>query len=320
MKNLKRLLNPLIALIGIQLLWVVVLVFWISWFLKSHSRLRALAEQYSPELLQAGTDWFILVEGILLLCAILIGVYVIFLYWRRQAGLYRAQRNFIAQVSHELKSPLASLQLHLETIRRRRLSPEKMATFLDTMLGDTDRLDTLINNLLAVQRLEQKGLKLNLRRGNLSACVADYFRPRQFSLPKAGTMQLDLAPDLYADIDPDALETVFRNLMENAVLYASGPPAIEVSLLPQGKKARLTFTDHGKGIAPRDQKKVFHMFYRTRHPGETIRGSGLGLFIVRALIRLHRGKIWLTSEGLGQGTTIHILLPLKRPPLEKDAS
>ncbi len=320
MKNLIRLLHPMITLIGIQLLWVVVLVFWISWFLKSHSRLRALAEQYSPELLQAGTDWFILVEGILLLCAILIGVYVIFLYWRRQAGLYRAQRNFIAQVTHELKSPLASLQLHLETIRRRRLSTEKMVTFLDTMLGDTDRLDTLINNLLAVQRLEQKGLKLNLRRENLSACVAGYFRPRQFSLPKAGTMQLDIAPDLYADIDPDALETVFRNLMENAVLYASGPPKIEVSLIPQGKKAHLTFTDHGKGIALRDQKKVFHMFYRTRHPGETIRGTGLGLFIVRALIRLHRGKIWLTSEGLGQGTTIHILLPLKGPPLEKDAS
>ena len=91
----------------------------------------------------------------------------------------------------------------------------------------------MINNLLAVQRLEQKGLKLNLRRENLSACVADYFRLRQFSLPKAGTMQLDIASDLYADIDPDALETVFRNLMENAVLYASGPPKIEVSLMPR---------------------------------------------------------------------------------------
>lgn len=314
MKNFKRFLNPLITLIGIQLLWVVVLVFWISWFLKSHSRLRSLAQKYRPELLQAGADWFILVEGILLLCAILVGVYVIFIYWRRQAELYRAQRNFIAQVTHELKSPLASLQLHLETIRRRRLSAEKMSTFLDTMLGDTDRLDTLINNLLSAQRLEQKGSKLSLRRENLSACVADYFRPRQFSLPKAGTMRLDIASDLYADIDPEALEIVFRNLLENAILYASGPPVIEVALKPQGKKARLTFTDHGKGIAPKEQKKVFHMFYRSKQPGETIRGSGLGLFIIRALIRLHHGKTWLTSEGLGHGATIHIVLPLKNPP------
>ncbi len=317
MKDLKRFINPLFALIGIQLLWVVVVVFWIAWFMKSHSRLRTLAQKYSPELLQTGTDWFILVEGILLLCAILAGVYVIFIYWRGQAELYRAQRNFIAQVTHELKSPLASLQLHLETIRRRRPSPEKMSTFLDTMLGDTDRLDTLINNLLSAQRLDQKGIKLALRRDNLSECVAGYFRPRQFSLPKAGTMRLDIAPGLYADIDPEALETIFRNLLENAILYASGAPTIEVDLKRQGKKACLTFTDHGRGIPRKDQKKVFQMFYRIKSPGETIRGSGLGLFIVRALIRLHRGKVWLTSEGLGTGVTIHIVLPLKSPPTEK---
>ncbi len=317
MKNLKNLINPLFALIGIQLLWVVVLVFWIAWFMKSHLKLRAMAEKYSPELLQVGTDWFILAEGILLLCAILAGVYVIFLYWQRQAALYRAQRNFIAQVTHELKSPLASLQLHLETIRRRRPSAEKMSTFIDTMLGDTDRLNILINNLLSAQRVEQKGLKLALKRSNLSECVNDYFRNRQFSLPKAGKMSLDIEPGLYADIDQDALETVFRNLLENAILYSSAPPSIHVSLKSQGRRGQLTFTDRGKGIDKKDQKKVFQMFYRGKQPGETIRGSGLGLFIVRAIIRLHRGKAWLTSEGRGKGTTVHITLPLKPGPLEE---
>ena len=319
MKNIKRFITPLFALIGIQLLWVVVVVFWIAWFMKSHSRLRAVAKTYSPELLQGGADWFILVEGILLLCAILAGVYVIFLYWRRQAELYRAQRNFIAQVTHELKSPLASLQLHLETIRRRRLSPDKLSTFLDTMLGDTDRLDTLINNLLSAQRLDQKGLKLNLGRENLSECVAKYFRARQFSLPKAGTMRLAIEPDLYADLDSESLETIFRNLLENAILYASGSPVIEVALKRRGRKAHLTFTDHGKGVPRNEQKKIFRMFYRVKHPGETIRGSGLGLFIVQALTRMHNGKVWLTSEGIGKGATIHLLLPLREPPTEKDA-
>ncbi|WP_432821772.1 sensor histidine kinase [Trichloromonas sp.] len=314
MKDLKRLINPLFALIGIQLLWVVVVVFWIAWFMKSHLKLRAMAEKYSPELLQVGTDWFILAEGILLLCAILAGVYVIFLYWQRQAALYRAQHNFIAQVTHELKSPLASLQLHLETIRRRRPSAEKMSTFIDTMLGDTDRLDTLINNLLSAQRLEQKGLKLTLSRDNLSECVSGYFRHRQFALPKAGKMSLDIEPGLYADIDTEALETVFRNLLENAILYSTGAPNIQVRLARKGKQADLTFSDRGKGIDKKEQKKVFHMFYRVKHPGETIRGSGLGLFIIRAIIRLHRGKVWLTSEGRGKGTSVHIILPLKPGP------
>ncbi len=310
MKLSRRILNPFIAFIGIQLIWLVVVIFWISWFMRSHFRLRSMAEKYSPELLQGGIDWFILVEGLLLLCAILAGVYVIFIYWRRQTALYKAQRNFIAQVTHELKSPLASLQLHLETIRRRRPSAEKMSTFLDTMLADTDRLDTLINNLLSAQRLDQRGPKLALRHSNLSDCVTTYFRNIQYSLPKAGKMDLRIEPGLYAKIDAESLETVFRNLLENAILYSAGPPNIEIRLQQQGTRAHLTFTDCGKGIAKKEQRKVFNMFYRVRPPGETIRGSGLGLFIVRAIIRLHRGKTWLASEGEGKGTTVHITLPL----------
>src|SRR5512145_2641997 len=116
MKLFRRFINPVFAFIGIQLAWLLVVIFWIYWFMGKHRQLRALAEKYSPELLRGGADWFILGEGLLLLVAILVGVYVIFLFWRRQAALYSDQRNFIAQISHELKSPLASLQLHLETI------------------------------------------------------------------------------------------------------------------------------------------------------------------------------------------------------------
>ncbi|ALC17417.1 histidine kinase [Desulfuromonas soudanensis] len=314
MKRFGRLFNPLMAIIGIQLLWILLVVFWISWFMGSHRRLRMIAEKYSPDLIQGGVDWFILVEGLVLLAAILAGVYVIFLYWRRQVALYRAQRDFIAQVTHELKSPLASLQLHLETIRRRKLSAEKMETFLDTMLADTDRLGTLINNMLTTQRLEQKGLKPNLKPCNISELVSGYFRPRQYSLPKAGRMELDIEPGLCALAEPDSLETVFRNLLENALLYASGPPRIRVHLYREGAYAHLSFADRGKGIEKHEQKKVFSMFYRVRPPGETIRGSGLGLFIIHTVVRLHRGKVWLESEGIGKGTTVHLLLPLVKDP------
>ena len=100
MRRLGRLVNPLFAFIAIQLIWVVLLIFWIVWFVESHQKVRDLAAKYSPELLQGGIDWFILVEGIALLAAILAGVYVIFLFWRRQASLYRAQRHFIAQLTH----------------------------------------------------------------------------------------------------------------------------------------------------------------------------------------------------------------------------
>ncbi len=307
---LHRLINPLMAFIGIQLLWIVLVVFWVYWFLGSDRELRRLAERYSPDLLTGEANWFILVEGLLLLVAILAGVYVIFLYWTRQAALYRTQRDMVAQVTHELKSPLASLQLHLETIRRHRPGPERMEVFLDTMLSDIDRLRGLTDNLLAANRLERKGLKLVLRPTDLSELVSGFFRGHQYSLPRGGKMTLAVTPGLRAEVDPDALETVFRNLLENALLYAQGPPEIRISLAREGRWAHFVMADRGRGIAREEQKKIFRLFYRVRHSGETIRGTGLGLFIVWAMVRRHRGKTWVESEGPGKGAAFHIRLPL----------
>src|SRR5512145_1861788 len=224
MRWFRSLINPLFAFIGIQLAWIVVVAGWLYWFLGSHRQLRTLAEKYSPELLTGGPDWVILVEGLLLLLAILAGVYVIFLFWSRQSALLREQKLFISQVTHELKSPLASLQLHLETIRRHQPSPERMAAFIETMLGDATRLNGLIDNLLSASRVEQQNWALHLQNTDVSAFVERYFRPRQFNLPRAGRLTLEIEPDLHAMIDREAMETVFRNLLENAVLYSDGPP------------------------------------------------------------------------------------------------
>jgi signal transduction histidine kinase len=319
MKRIARLVNPLFAFIVIQLAWVAVLIFWIVWFVKSHQKVRDLAARYSPELLQGEIDWFIMVEGILLLLAILAGVYVIFLFWQRQAALNRAQRQFIAQVTHELKSPLASLQLHLETIRRRKPSPQRLQTFVDTMLSDTARLGTLIDNLLSANRLEQRGLRLNLQLADLSEFVSGYLRPQQFALSRAGTMILEIEPGLHARFERESLETVLRNLLENALLYSDGPPRLRIALYRDKRWVHLEFQDSGRGVEKRHREKVFRMFYRIRGNDETIRGSGLGLFIVRTVIRLHRGKVWLESAGPGTGTTFHLLLPLVPAP-EGDAA
>jgi hypothetical protein len=314
MKFFRRLINPLMAFIGIQLAWIIVVVFWISWFLRSNRKLRSLAEKYSPELLQNRLDWLVLVEGLILLVAILAGVYVIFLFWKRQSALAREQRNFISQVSHEFKSPLASLQLHIETIRLRRPAPEQMNAFFDTMLDDTARLRNLVDNLLTANRLEHKRIRLDLTTGNLSQLVEDYFATQRPDLPAGSRLTIDTTPDLHARVDPETISMVLRNLLENAVLYSDGPPDITITLKPDGAWCHLSISDRGRGIASRDRKKVFRMFYRVRKSDETIRGSGLGLFIVRAAIWRHRGKVWLESAGTGKGTTIHIRLPRIEPP------
>ena len=318
MRLVRGLISPLFAFVAIQLVWVVAVVLWVFWFLGSHRQLSELAAKYSGTR-PLGTDWLILSAGLVLLAVLLAGVYVIFIFWQRQAALYRAQRDFIAQVTHELKSPLASLQLHLETIRLRRPGAEKMDVFLDTMLSDTERLHNLINNLLTANRLEQRGTRLLLQPGDLSELVGNYFRPRQYSLPHAGRMELEIEDGLRALIDSEALETVFRNLVENAVLYSDGPPQLRIHLRRSGRHALLSVADAGRGILRHEQKKVFTMFYRARRKGENIRGSGLGLFIVRAVVRMHGGKSWLESPGPGQGTTVYIRLPLlaTRPGKER---
>ena len=316
MKYFRRLFTPLIAFIAIQLVWVVVVFFWIRWFMESHSELQKLAEKYS-HVLPKGVDWLILVEGLVLLVSILAGVYVIFLYWQRQAALLKAKRSFISQVTHELKSPLASIQLHLETIRRRHPSPVKMETFIDTMLADTERLDTLVNNLLSANRLDQRGLRLSLETLDFSSVVSEYFRPQQYSLPRAGVMRLDVETNLYARIEKESIETVFRNLLENAILYSPSQPQFKVSLHRDDNTAHFILADQGRGVKTEDHKKVFKMFYRGDRIGETIKGTGLGLFITQAVVRLHKGKVWLQNGELA-GTEVHIRIPLVSPEVKDE--
>ncbi|MDO9080290.1 MAG: histidine kinase dimerization/phospho-acceptor domain-containing protein, partial [Desulfuromonadales bacterium] len=148
--------TPLIMIITIQIVWVGLVASWIIWFVRNQRRLGKLAQKYGPVVLPSGADWFILVEGLFLLALLLVSVYVIHHLWRRQVALNQAQKDFVAQVTHELKSPLASLRLHLETIRLRRPPAEKLEIFIDTMLSDTERLGGLIDNLLATNRLEQR--------------------------------------------------------------------------------------------------------------------------------------------------------------------
>lgn len=310
MKLFRRLFHPLITFIGIQIVWILLLVSWIYWFLGRHQQLKELANKYQVDWLPETSDWLILTEGILLLVAILIGIYVIFLYWRRQASLNRAQQHFINQVTHELKSPLASIQLHLETIQMRQPTADQLQEFVDRMQGDSQRLNGLINNLLTANKVEHKGARLNLQRGNLSEMIEAYLLREKDNFPEGGTLSWDIEPGLIAQFETDALETVMRNLLENAILYADDSPTVKVELHQNGGMAHLRFTDQGHGIPRKYQKKVFRIFYRIRHSGKTIRGSGLGLFIVRNVIRLHGGKVWIDSPGTGKGSTFHLMIPL----------
>lgn len=298
------------ALVGIQLVWVVLVVMWVSWFVGKHNQLRELAARYRPELLAQTGGWFALVQGLLLLALILAGVYVLFLFWRRQSRLYQQQREFITQVTHELKSPLASIQLHLETIRLRELPPERLNAFVNTMLEDTRRLHSQIDNLLLAARIEQRRRPADSRAIDLSKFVSEYLDREKPRLPQGTRLELAIEPGIKVSVEPDEFSTVLRNLLENAVLYSSGTPEIEVALFRAGRHVRLSVRDHGRGLAPEDLKRIFRMFYRVEQQQERIRGTGLGLYIVQSVIKGAGGTVWAESEGPGKGCAILLQLPL----------
>ncbi|GFO68958.1 two-component sensor histidine kinase [Geomonas limicola] len=306
----RKLSNPLIALIGIQLVWVGVVVFWIYWFIGRSKEFRELALRYKPELVAKGVEWLVLVEGLLMLLVILAGVYVIFLYWRRQAKLYLQQRTYISQLTHELKSPLASIQLHLETAKLRELPKEKLNIFLDTMLSDTERLNHLISNLLMATRIEFRQLGERAKRIDFSLFVSEYLERKRSELPEGGRLTVEIEPGITAVVDSEGMEMALRNLFENALLYSPVSPEIRVRLRRSGRQCLLDFQDNGIGIGQKDLDQVFEMFYRVRNPGENIRGTGLGLYIVKSVVDAHGGRVSVVSEGIGKGSTFHIMLPL----------
>ena len=309
MKLLRKIFHPVMALIAVQLVWITLVVFWITWFVDKHREFRQLAEKYRPELLGTGFNWPVMVEGLLLLVIILVGVYVIFVYWNRQSNLYSKQRDIISQVTHELKSPLASIQLHLETIRLRQPAQEKLDAFVGTMLADTDRLHYLINNLLMAARLEQRRKPAERRLTDMSVMLAEYVERERSCLPQGGSISLEAEPAIKLHIDPEEMGMVLRNLFENAVLYSPGSPEINVRLCRAGNSVHLTIQDKGRGLDKIELKHVFEMFYRVHPTGENVRGTGLGLYIVATIIRGYGGKVAVESPGLGQGCTFSINLP-----------
>ncbi|HZV80724.1 MAG TPA: HAMP domain-containing sensor histidine kinase [Geobacteraceae bacterium] len=310
MRRIKNLFSPIITLIVVQVVWIGLVVLWVLWFMGRHNELRKLAEQYRPELVPPHIDWPVLISGIVMLALVLAGLYVIFIYWRRQSRLYAEQKTFISQITHELKSPLASIQLHLETIRLRRPSPDKMERFLDTMLADTERLNNLISNFLMAAKLEQRTSDNRFSRVDLSSfvqgCVDDFHK----NLQDDSSLSAEIEPGIKADIDAEGVQMVIRNLLENAFLYSAAAPEVRLTLKSSGKHCLLAVSDNGRGIEPKEMKNIFRMFYRVRESGETIKGTGLGLYIVRSVVRLHKGKVTVASNGPGKGSTFTVSLPV----------
>src|SRR4030081_1193701 len=258
--------------------------------------------------------------GILLFAALIAGVVLNTIFLVREVRRNERQDSFLNAVTHELKTPIASIRLYLETLQRRATSEEQKQEFYKIMLSDSDRLLATVEQVLKAGQLGQRHRQQNRTVINLESLVADciaitlqrhHLPPDSIVLePTPGAVRLHtlgIAEDL---------RTAVINVLDNAVKYSPDGVHIRCSLaIVNYTSIALTITDTGVGLEPSQFKRIFKRFYRV--PGRSmakIKGTGLGLFLVRNIARQHGGDATATSPGPGLGTTITITLPLATNP------
>ncbi|MFQ5481926.1 MAG: sensor histidine kinase [Nitrospinaceae bacterium] len=315
MSKLRTIFHPIFVFIGVQIAWIILMAFWINWYLKNREGFQVLAHRFKPELFSPDLNWAVLVEGCFLMILILGGVYVIFVFWNKQARLNQLQSNFVSSVSHELKSPLASIQLYLETLKYHKVSPEESRDFVETMLLDTERLSSLIENILQASYVDPRKMKKEIHVVDLKAFLKEVADRYQRQFDERGCkikLNLDDAPAL--KMDERSMRMVFNNLIGNALRYSPMNTVLTIGLTRLGNYCQISFKDEGFGLSERDRKRVFRKFYRVHNPDtHNIPGAGLGLFISREIVKSHGGKIAVTSEGKGRGCTFTVSLPVGGP-------
>ncbi|MEO8436225.1 MAG: HAMP domain-containing sensor histidine kinase [Pyrinomonadaceae bacterium] len=257
----------------------------------------------------------LLVFGIIFFLLIITGLVLNTTFLIREIRRNEQHDAFINAVTHELKTPLASIRLHLETLKRRDISEQQRQNFYDIMLADSDRLLQTVEQVLRAGRSGQRGRSLNRTIVDVSEMVGECIAlalTRYNLAPESVvyTESLDGQPARVKG-DSDELRAAVLNLLDNAVKYSDKGIhlAVEVAALTD-KKIAVRVADSGVGIAPAQLKRIFKRFYRV--PGRVmarVKGTGLGLFIVRSIVEKHGGKVFAESEGPGLGTTFTIQLP-----------
>ena len=255
----------------------------------------------------------LLVLGVLLLAMIISGVVLNTIFLVREIRRNEQHDAFINAVTHELKTPVASIRLYLETLQSRPVDDAKRQELYRVMLDDSSRLLSTIEQILRTGRAGASGRKLNLTRidvsGLVEGCLA---RARTLhGLPDAA---LQYRPGPAAEIlgDADEVRAAVANLIDNAVKYSTANVKVKVETSKMdGKFVAVRVHDEGAGIPKAELKRVFRRFYRVPGPlASRIKGTGLGLYIVRSVAKRHGGRVWAESEGPGHGSTFVLQLPI----------
>lgn len=254
-------------------------------------------------------EWMIFGEAIVFIVSLVIGVWLINRGYNQEMEVAQQRRNFLLSITHELKSPIASIKAVLQTFQKRQLDKNQVDKLSSNAINDANRLHKLVDNLLMAAKVET-AYQLSKESIDFVAIAEELLEDFQIKYPDLNTrFQAEKnIPSIQAD--KLGMTTVLHNVLENAVKYAGQSAAITLSISRKGNKLNIHVADNGMGISDKEKQKVFNRFYRVGNEDtRRTKGTGLGLYIVQQVVEAHQGKIKLL-DNVPQGAIFAIELPI----------
>lgn len=302
--------SPILTSYGLSLLVALsLLVVWVIYVLRSISRLSELGARVGVT--SGNFPWIVLVVGCALFFVLIAGVTIQLAQTLAERRYSRKQEEFISNITHEMKSPLAAIRLHAQTLEQEELSEAERQRSLSFILQQVERMGRLVDNVLESSRLVARKRRLELEPVHLPAFLAGYFEEVEARAESRGVaLETVIRTDAHVLADEDALHRVLDNLIDNALRYTDRGGQVRCRAMEWGDMVHLEVADDGVGIPKKELSKIFDRFYQADRQGSgRRRGSGLGLAIVSSLVREMGGTVSAHSHEGRPGTRFVIELP-----------
>lgn len=246
-------------------------------------------------------------EGCTLVLLLLWGFYLVRRAFRREMELAELQRNFLLSITHELRSPLSTVKVSLQTLQKRKLEPAQSEKLIANSLSDLNRLESLVNNILFAAKIEKDEpgfMNEEINVSELVQALADRFKDNA----KCITIHTGILPGIFLETDVTGFTSLVINLVENAIKYSEPNTAIDVKLTLERGRVLFSVADQGIGISARDKKRVFEKFFRVgSEDTRRTHGTGLGLYIVKRFVEIYHGTISI-EDNHPRGTVFKVAL------------
>lgn len=290
------------------------LVLTVSWYMEITSALEVIILKFhiDPQLIFPSKTGMTIIVLSTLIAVVILGILLAFIYYQKTINLFRLQHNFIYNFTHELKTPVTSLRIYLETFIRHPMEPEDIKKYSQTMLEDIDRLTENINSILNLARIESQNFGSQITKDSLETLVKEFckknaslFRNLDIDIQNRSNHSLVCPVNLFL------FEMLLMNIISNAIKYnESDQPKLSIVFKSYLQKIIIEFKDNGIGVDKKDIKKIFRKFYQSgKEQKDDVSGSGLGLYLVSSIAAIHGWRVSAASKGTGKGTKFTITIP-----------